>query len=316
MQIIDLAVKYVEQAAQIAYQNYEEERVFVTTLPPIDKLPDLTEFAINRRGFAAEDNGELLGFLCWHTPWDNHFGLSKGTWSPVHAHGAIIQNRLEIYDRLYQAAAEKLVSDGVFCHSVTLYEHDKDANESFIQNGFGRRCVDAIRETAPIISTPCGDLIFRRADVNDAEAVTEMRNGTSTHLSQTPMFMPFLNPVTVADTIKEIECAEYMYFVALKQNRPIAYYRIQISGENFVCDDVSMMNITGAYALPDYRGSGVAVHLLSWLMDWLHGHGYSRCGVDFECFNFAARKFWLKYFTAYTNGAVRRIDERICSKTI
>jgi len=51
--------------------------------------------------------------------------------------------------------------------------------------------------------------------------------------------------------------------------------------------------------------------LLSWLMDLLRERGYLRCGVDFECFNYTARRFWLKYFTAYSDSVVRRIDERI-----
>jgi GNAT superfamily N-acetyltransferase len=72
-----------------------------------------------------------------------------------------------------------------------------------------------------------------------------------------------------------------------------------------------MMNITGAYALPEVRGTGVATALLAWLIDWLREHGYERCGVDFESFNYTARNFWLKHFTAYTMGVVRRIDERI-----
>ena len=314
MRIIDFSKDHIEQATQIAKQNYEEERGFVSTLPLVDRLPELTDYANNNHGIAAVDGGDLMGFFCWAAPWENHFGMCKGTWSPIHAHGAISKNRADIYDRLYQAAAERLVSDGVFSHSVTLYEHDIEANNSFFQNGFGRRCVDAIRETTPIVANSSEDIMFRQAGKDDAEAVTDMRNKTIIHLSQSPMFMPFVNPVTTADTIKDIESNDYQYFMALIKNQIVAYYRIQKSGETFACDDPSMMNITGAYTLPEFRGLGIAAALLSWLMDWLRENGYSRFGVDFECFNYTARKFWLKYFTAYTNGAVRRIDERIYQK--
>ena len=40
----------------------------------------------------------------------------------------------------------------------------------------------------------------------------------------------------------------------------------------------------------------------------LKKEGYLRLGVNFESFNPAARRFWLKYFTTYTNSVVRRID--------
>ena len=308
--IVDFTAAYVEQAAYIAKENYEEERGVVPTLPPVDAFPNLNGFAENNLGVAAVDGTDLLGFFCWFTPWENHFGLCKGTWSPIHAHGTVKQNRVEIYDRLYQSVAEKLVSSGVFSHAVTLYTHDTAANESFYQNGFGRRCVDAIRETVSIAAPNCTGVTFRQAEEVDAEVIAEMSNSESAHLSRSPIFMPCLTTRTTADIAKAINGNDYQYFIAHEHNRPVAYYRIHKTGENFACNDNTMMNICGAYALPEVRGKGVSVGLLSWLMAWLRERGYLRCGVDFECFNFTARKFWLKYFTAYTNSVIRRIDER------
>ena len=37
MQVIDFTVAHVEQATQIALQNYEEERGFVSALPQVDE---------------------------------------------------------------------------------------------------------------------------------------------------------------------------------------------------------------------------------------------------------------------------------------
>jgi len=297
MQITNFTAAHTESAARIAKQNYNEERQFVPELPFVDTLPDLTGFA---DGVAAVNGDELLGYFCWYAPFDNHFGNCKGTWSPIHAHGSVCQNRADIYDRLYQAAAERLVADGVFSHAVTLYEHDASANASFSFNGFGRRCIDAIRETIPIISPPCVGVTFREAMQSDAETIAEMSNATAIHLSGSPMFMP-----NFGGTVDEKQC-----FVAVIDNKPVAYYKIQQSAETFVSDDPSVMNITGAYCQPKFRGQGIAVSLLSFLMDHLRERGYTRCGVDFESFNYTGRKFWLKYFTAYTNSVVRRIDER------
>ena len=111
MKTIEFGLTHIDQATQIAKQNYDEERRIVPALPPINKFPDLMDYAKNNRGVAVVDGSNLLGFFCWFEPWDNLFGLSKGTWSPVHAHGAIRKNRSEIYDRLYQAAAKELVSE-------------------------------------------------------------------------------------------------------------------------------------------------------------------------------------------------------------
>lgn len=42
--------------------------------------------------------------------------------------------------------------------------------------------------------------------------------------------------------------------------------------------------------------------------------GYLLLGVDCESFNPTARGFWLKYFTPYTYGLVRRIDDNAIIK--
>ena len=314
IKICDFDNNHIEVAHKIAAMNYNDERTFVPALPTLEKLPGLDDYAKNNLGVAAMEGDNLLGFLCWHKPWNGLFGLSKGTCSDVHAHGAAKQNRAEIYDRLYQAAAERLVTEDVFSHCVILYEHNAEANYSFAQNGFGRRCVDAIRETTPIATPAYDGVVFRQAGKEDAEFLTMAGNGVGIHLSQSPMFMPYSGPDSIEDTMEGFESGEYQYFIALKQGRPVAYLCIKENGENFAADDTSVMNICGAYALPEIRGKGISDGLLSWLMDWLCERGYARCGVDYECFNPTSRKFWAKYFTPYTNGAVRRIDERINKK--
>jgi len=308
MRIIDFTIDHLAQAERLAKINYEEERAAVPALPPVDKLPDFMEFTL-KRGVAAVGKHGLLGFFCWYEPWERLFGLSKGVWSPVHAHGVVEKGRAEIYARLYQAAADLLVNDGVFCHSVTLYEHDAAACGSFVLNGFGLRCVDAIRETQPIIIQPPAGAAFKQAGTGDVEILTEMRNATGVHLSTSPMFMPH-TPVSAEETEREMKNGKF-YFLAYYNERPAAYIRVQETGETFAAADNSVMNITGAYAFPEFRGTSLTAGLLAWLMDWLRERGVPRCGVDFECFNYTGRKFWLKYFTAYTRGVVRRIDERI-----
>ena len=311
MRIVDFNTCHIEQAERIAKQNYDEECGHIPVLPSVVKLPCLKDFADSNRGVALIEEDRLLGFLCWLAPVENLFGTEKGAWSPVHAHGAVVQNRTEIYDRLYQAAGGRLTAEGVLCHSVTLYEHDTDANLSFAHNGFGKRCVDAIRATDTFVSSDSTGIVFRQAGNDDAGILTEMRNNLGQHLSGSPMFMPFARSYDTADTEEEIISGKYYYFLAYKSGQPVAYYRIQKTAETFISYDPSMMNISGAFAIPEVRGKGISSAFLSWLMDWLRNHGYSLCGVDFECFNYTARKFWLKYFTAYTNSVVRRIDERI-----
>lgn len=88
-----------------------------------------------------------------------------------------------------------------------------------------------------------------------------------------------------------------------------ACYMVSKEGESFVSGVSDMLNICGAYCLSEYRGRNIARGLLGFVAETLKNEGVSLLGVDYESFNPAARGFWPKYFTPYTNGVVRRIDE-------
>jgi hypothetical protein len=106
MQVVDFTTAYIEQAMNIAKQNYKQERDYVPALPPIDTIPDLAWFAENGLGVAAFDDNTMIGFLCSVPPFNNAFGSTDavGVFSPMGANGAIGENRAKVYARLYQAA--------------------------------------------------------------------------------------------------------------------------------------------------------------------------------------------------------------------
>lgn len=101
------------------------------------------------------------------------------------------------------------------------------------------------------------------------------------------------------------------YFVAEQNGKICAFVKISVPGETFVARGDTYRHIRGAYCLPEHRGKGLYQNLLNFTISVLKREGYTTLGVDFESFNPTARGFWLKYFTAYTNSVVRRIDERI-----
>ncbi|MDR2515317.1 MAG: GNAT family N-acetyltransferase [Christensenellaceae bacterium] len=311
MKIVDFAPGHIERAALLARQSYDEERALVPPLPEAPSLPSLEGYAREGRGVAALDGGELLGFLCWDEPQEGRFGRCRGAWSPLHAHGAALEGRGEIYGRLYQAAAGRLVAERVFSHTITLYAHDEAAIFSFFQNGFGCRCVDAMRETHPVAFAPRAGLRFRQATLDDAAALARMRNEVDAHLHASPIFMPSFSHADAQSTAEEMKGGGRQYFLALLDGGPAAFFRLQEGGENFAANEASVANLSGAYTLPALRGRGVATGLLAFVMDELRGRGIARCGVDFESLNPAGRKFWQKHFGAYTAGLARRIDERI-----
>ena len=101
------------------------------------------------------------------------------------------------------------------------------------------------------------------------------------------------------------------YFVAKQKGKICAFLKISAFGETFVAVGSTYRHITGAYCLPEHRGKGLYQNLLKYVISVLKGEGYTQLGVDFESFNPTAWGYWLKYFQAYPNSVVRRIDERI-----
>ena len=310
MRVIDFTAEHIPQAAALAAANYEEERLRVASLPPCLPSP-LEEFAANGLGAAAFEGERMLGFLGACAPFDNAFGCTgvRGVFSPMHGHAAVYQGREKIYRRLYETAADKWVAAGAISHGIALYEHDCIGQRAFYRYGFGQRCVDAVRylEEIPMVETEfaCG-----YAELSPAEApeLAGLNNMLIAHLGKSPCFMSY--PSTTGEALAS-QAESHRFFAAIREGKPIAYYRVSAEGENFATLDDSMPNISGACCLPQYRGSGVAQNLLAHLIAALAREGYTRLGVDFESFNPAARGFWLKHFAPYTAGVVRRVDDYI-----
>lgn len=313
--IESLKESHIEAAARLALEEYIEEQSTVNILPDGDYFSDICkmigQMVDGGLGVVALEGGRIKGFLACYPPRDNHFGLTKGTFSPIHAHGTVKESRRNIYSRLYQAAAKKWVSEGILSHAIALYAHNKEAVDSFFWNGFGLRCTDAIREVSPINCGSMPKVKFRELPTLEVGRIVPLKNQLIRHLHATPSFIPLYFQVDEKQLLEETLEKDSRFFIAEIDGEVVAFIEIMGSGENFACDAADMMNICGAYAVTKIRGSGIFTGLFSYLMDVLAEEGYKRCGVDFESFNPTASGFWLKYFTPYTYSVTRRIDERI-----
>ncbi len=312
MTIIDFAHTHVPEALQLVRQDYETERRAVPALPTLSALPsmpDLARFAENGMGVAALEDGRLTGFLCIYAPFENAFGTTdvKAAWSPLHGHAAT-GDRGKLYQRMYQAAAEKWVRAGAVSHSVTLYAHDQAANAALFQYGFGLRCMDTVCTLDHDYPIQSQAHLFTELSQADAGDTKELRNLLISHLGASPCFLQYAQ-TNEQDARNIVAHRDSRVFIAREADRIIGYIEMMKSGENFACDAPDMMNLCGACLRPEYRGTGIFTDLLHFVMNTLRTEGYARLGVDFESFNPTARGFWLKHFTAYTHSVVRRIDE-------
>ena len=310
--IVKFKTRHVEMAVKIARQNYEEARRNVPALPEIDDMPDLIWYADNGFGVAAFEEGEMVGFLCSVPPFANAFRTTNatGVFSPMGANGAIGANRAEIYARMYQAAGEKWAAAGATSHAICLYAHDNEVQEQFFRYGFGLRCVDAVREMDELVAPSFSKYDFRELATKDFQLIIPLNRMLDAHMAKSPTFMPRPSEIGTEFVNKAVE-NNYRYFVAQRDGEIIAFVGVTAhEGETFVCNMTGYMHITtGAFCLPEYRGTGLFQRLLNFAIQTLKAEGFTRLGVDFESINPNAYGFWLKYFTAYTHSIVRRIDE-------
>lgn len=312
MKIVDFKREHIDKAKVLIQSNYNEERLYVDSLPALQNVLDLSQFSDNGFSVAAVEKDEIIGVLCSYPPFDNAFSSTsaKGIFSPMGANAAIKENREKIYAAMYQSAAEKWVDSGATSHALCLYAHDEELHHEFFRLGFGIRCMDAIRPMTEIGTPFVTGYSYKELSLNDSKKVYPLYVQLYMHYRKSPFFMNRKEE----NEHNFISCAKKensRFFAAYYQDEICAYYEINKCGETSICDDRNYLHINGAFCIPEFRGKGVAQNLLNYAIQTLKADGYTMLGVDFESINPTAYGFWIKYFTPYTHSVVRRIDESI-----
>ncbi|MBR3927911.1 MAG: GNAT family N-acetyltransferase [Clostridia bacterium] len=309
MIIQNLSIEMMGDAKKLLFENYEEALRSLPILPNDVCFPPLDPLFENGLGAAAFEDGKMIGFLSAYGPWGPVFCTKNtmGVYSPIHAHAAVRENRKRIYQRLYQAAAEKWARAGAASHTITLFDSDEDAREAFFEYGFGKRCVDLMRTTNGMdISSE--NIAFSELSKEESRQIRHLRKELNAHLSNSPAFMKS-DENAIEGWLDHREADPPRVFAAWVKGEIAAYIEVQDDGENFITAHPSILNICGAYCRPEFRGQGVAHALLKYVLDVLKGEGIPLIGVDCESINPTAINFWKKYFAPYTQSLVRRIDE-------
>ena len=310
MEIFELSLEMAEEAMRLLEENYEEAKRMHGILPEDVCIPSDPRLFQNGLGAAAFENGKMVGFLSGYGPWGPVFCTkdTKGVYSPLHAHAAVMENRKRIYQRLYQAAAEKWVRAGAGCHTISLYDPDDAAREAFFEYGFGKRCADLICATEDKGIFPENAECFILPKECGRE-IRPLRAALAAHLEKSPCFMKSDAREKEAWILKR-EKEPPRTFIARVNGRIAAYMEVTDDGENFITGHPAMKNICGAYCLEEFRGKNVAASLLGFVLKTLKSEKVPLLGVDCESINPTAIHFWKKHFSPYTQSLVRRIDEK------
>ena len=315
--IVPLEERHLPDALALARESFLREQMHVPSLP-IESADDALRDAVantvrNGIGVAAEESGRLQGFMAFYGPIDNLFGDAKGAISPIHAHAVTGERRDRLYSWLFQHVADAVVGQGMTSLAISTFAHDRDVARALSFNGFGIRNADGIRDLqAPIDTSPVSGYTFAALPPEDVLEIHPLENGLVQHLRSSPTFLA-LDDITEEAFIERSRDARF--FVARTGSGIVGYIKITQTGENLLTTVPWMLNITGAYLLPEHRGRGVYRGLAAYAAATLRDKGVRLLGVDFETMNPAAFHFWSKYFDIYTHSYARRIDEGVLDRT-
>lgn len=240
-------------------------------------------------GVAAVCDSELIGFLCGFEV-QELFGKCKGIYSPIYGHSAVKEHRKDLYQDLYQHAADMWVKKGCVSHAVTFFAHDKQTIDTWFWQGFGLRCIDAIREAVPTnINNP--SVLVKKADIAEVSNLANIHRLHNQYYRNSPVFMPKPDIEPVKDLTEWLANDNHHLWVAYCEEEPLGYMRIEPTAETFVSEHKDVMNITGAYVMEKGGRYGIGTALLGTIQQWLFEKGYPLLGVGFEAINTVGSSF-------------------------
>ena len=168
--------KHIDEAVKLALAELDIERKFCPDLPHADFSKHLTGIlhwlSSQPFGKAAMSEGKLVGYLIFAGPWDGFFGDVKGAFSPLggSAFSYDYKNRGRLASMLFASVAQEFVEQDVFSCALSRYAHDEETAKSFVLNGFGIRCSDAVREISSLaISLSSDNIHFVELTSNEFE---------------------------------------------------------------------------------------------------------------------------------------------------
>lgn len=309
--------KYIDEAVRLALAELQAERVHCPELPCHgfeERLREILWWLGSQSfGKAAVCDGKLVGYLLFAGPWDGFHGDVKGVFSPLggSAFSHAYENRGKLASMLFAEVAQEFAAEGIYSCALCRYAHDEEVVKSFLFNGFGIRCMDAVREMDRFtLQNTSRNVVFEELPKERFCEVEHLQRGLHRHLLHAPVFFPLPGCGFEAWFSEWISRETMRIFVAKADGKVVGFISVDEYGENFITEYDRMKNICGAYFMEEYRGNGIAQGLLAFIRDTLMAEEVTHLGVDCETMNPTALRFWTKNFIPYTYSFARRIDER------
>lgn len=299
---------------EIFKQNYICEQKSHEHFVSFDEIEEetitrLKDMILSLEGWAVIKEDVLVGYMIGYET-GPLFGKDLGVFVPLFGHGATPDHKDNIYQLLFNHSAENWVSKDIFSLAIAMFAHDQNLKDFWFQNGFGMRCVDAIRGV-DVITFNDDEVKIKIIGEEDLDHILSLHQAHNIYYRSAPIFMPNEDENPKTDLFDWLSFDNRKLFAVYVDDKVVGYMRIQETGESVITTSKKMMSITGAFVDPAYRGQSLASHILQHIVGWLKTHDYEYLGVDFESINPSANAFWSRYFKPYSISLTRRIDENI-----
>lgn len=315
-----LAARHKRDRARLPWLNKAYEDPAECEVLVRDTVQSPRTFAV-----AAELDGQLAGYLVGERELHHPASLSAQFVPPytlgigLHGHAVAADvNAVDVYRLMYAELAARAVERGFFEHRVYIVPGDRDVEEAWVNLGFGRGLVCAVRDTTvPVpLDSRAFDVEVHQASSEDADVVMQLEDANTRHHYSSPIFWPYLHEtLSAAREYQEALLADpaNAHFVAYRDGKPLGMNTF--NPPNWVSPLLlggRSIYLFQGVVVEEARGNGVGKALLARSMEWAREQGYERCVLHFASANASGATFWLgQGFVPVEYTMARHIDERI-----
>jgi len=255
----------------------------------------------------GDGDGALVGFLAASVDGFSGAHVAKVR---LHQHAAIGDDRDDprmTYRRMYAALAERLVAIGCFEHTVVVVADRPEAQNAFVELGFGFDQIKGLRQLTPPAKT--GGVVVRAAGAGDLARIVELTWELQQFHAEAPMLRPAAIdlPALRADLAAAVADDRRLVLLAEHDGQAAGLMVVDPDAHLPATATIGIAVVTAAV-----RGRALGTALLSGAVDWAAEQGFRRIAAGWTSANLVSDAFWRGHgFAPARHTLTRRIDPRV-----
>ncbi len=265
------------------------------------EIESFVKSIIENDGYIAND-GETFGFISM-TYKGELFYSRQGLYHAEWAHYLPSNDRVKT--TLLEACYKYMETHDLKDHTFSFLANRKDLEKFFFDASYGSRCVDA--HSIIDSSFAASDSHIRIAVDDDIEKLIPLLD--EHHVYMNEVVRLGMNFSDSCELLKEWLSDDSISILVYEDEEIKGMMMLvhEASGGCRTASDDKTLGIETTQVSEKYQGEGIGLKLLKYAHRYGTDKGFKYLAVDFESFNFAAYKFWSKYFTLTMKSVIRNI---------